>query len=37
MLFTIPGLGGLLAGMWLIILIPVIIFYVVAILIAVWV
>jgi len=37
MLFTFPGLGGLFAGLWLIILIPVIIFYVVAILIAVWV
>ncbi|MFX0058414.1 MAG: hypothetical protein ACFE85_17775 [Candidatus Hodarchaeota archaeon] len=37
MLFTFPGLGGLLAGMWLIILIPVIIYYVVGILLCVWV
>ncbi|MFX1357169.1 MAG: hypothetical protein ACFFA8_07765 [Promethearchaeota archaeon] len=38
MLFTtIPGLGGLFAGLWLMILIPVIIYYVVAILLCVWV
>lgn len=37
MLFTIPDIGGLFAGLWLMILIPVIIYYVVGILIAVWV
>ena len=37
MMFYVPDLGGLYAGMLLWILIPVIVFYVIGILLAVWV